>query len=435
MRRRQRFVSVTEAWLIVLIAIHANARGDNWPQFRGPTGQGLSVEENLPISWGGESRTHVLWQSPLIGEGHASPIVWNNHVFVSTARWSDDAADKAQTIPQHHLLCYETTSGKLAWDTTIAPGPWKRSDFRSGAGGGYAAPTPATDGDYVFCAYGSSVLAAVGFDGKVVWRKELVPHTFDVTLGSSPVLYGDTVILLHAMSNEADSRIVAYRKRDGEIEWQQPLTSTGFGHSTPLLIQAGGRRQLLILASGMGTASDALLSVDPATGRRLWWCRGAGDAASPAFADGIVYFDSGRGGPGVAVDPTGEGDVSATHVRWTVNQVPEGIGSPIIVGGLVYRLHSPGVLRCWQASDGKQLYAQRLDGISSTWASPVADGDGHLFFANAGKSFVIEAGREYKLKATNDLGDPNHASPAISGGKIFLVGTKNIYCIGTAAGE
>ncbi|HEV3339977.1 MAG TPA: PQQ-binding-like beta-propeller repeat protein, partial [Pirellulales bacterium] len=314
-------------------------------------------------------------------------------------------------------------------------GPWKRSDFRSGAGGGYAGPTPATDGDHIFCAFGSSVLAAVDFDGNVIWRKELVPHTFDVTLGSSPVLYGDTVILLHAMSNKADSRIVAYRKRDGEIAWQQPLTSTGFGHSTPLVIQAGGRRQLLIVASGMSTTSNALLSVDPASGRSLWWCRGAGDAASPAFGEGIVYFDSGRGGPGVAVDPTGEGDVSATHVRWTVPQVPEGIGSPILVGDLVYRLHSPGVLRCWQASDGKQLYAQRLDGISSTWASPVADGDGHIFFASAGKSFVIEAGREYKLQATNDLGDPNHASPAISGGRIFLVGTKNVYCVGTAAGE
>jgi outer membrane protein assembly factor BamB len=185
----------------------------------------------------------------------------------------------------------------------------------------------------------------------------------------------------------------------------------------------------------MSTTSNALLSVDPASGRSLWWCRGAGDAASPAFGEGIVYFDSGRGGPGVAVDPTGEGDVSATHVRWTVPQVPEGIGSPILVGDLVYRLHSPGVLRCWQASDGKQLYAQRLDGISSTWASPVADGDGHIFFASAGKSFVIEAGREYKLQATNDLGDPNHASPAISGGRIFLVGTKNVYCVGTAAGE
>jgi outer membrane protein assembly factor BamB len=180
----------------------------------------------------------------------------------------------------------------------------------------------------------------------------------------------------------------------------------------------------------MGTTPDALQSLDPTSGQRFWWCRGGGDASSPAYGAGIVYFDNGRGGPGVAVDPSGEGDVSGTHVRWKIDQVPEAIGSPLILGDLVYRLHSPGVLRCWQASDGKQLYVQRLDGISSTWASPVADGEGHIFFANAGKSFVIEAGREYKLLATNDLGDPNHASPALAAGRMFLVGTKNVYCIG-----
>jgi outer membrane protein assembly factor BamB len=419
----------------ISMVVAAGARADNWPQFRGPTGQGLSDEKNLPVTWGGQTREHVLWESPLIGEGHASPIVWDNHVFVSTARWPDEPIDKAEVIPEHHLLCYQTDNGRLVWDTRIPPGPWKRSDFRSGAGGGYAAPTPATDGQRVFCAYGSSVLASVGFDGRVVWRKELVPHTFDVTLGSSPVLFGDTVILLHAMANKADSQVVAYRKRDGEIHWQQPLATTGFGHSTPLLISAGGRRQLLILASGMSTTADALLSVDPASGRKLWWCRGAGDAASPAYGAGIVYFDNGRGGPGVAVDPTGEGDVTATRIHWTISQVPEAISSPIIVSDLVYRLHAPGVLRCWQVEDGKQLYTQRLEGISSTWASPVADGDGHMLFATAGKSFVIQAGRDYKLLATNDLGDPNHASPAIANGRVFLVGTKNIYCIGHDTGN
>lgn len=416
--------------LICLIAARVTAGAENWPQFRGPTGQGLSDEKGLPIVWGGETQEHLLWQSPLIGEGHASPIVWGDRVFVATAHWPADVADKVQVIPEHHLLCYDVAEGQLLWDAKIPPGPWKRNDFRSGAGGGYAAPTPATDGRHVFCAYGSSVLAAVDFAGQLVWRNELAPHTFDVTLGSSPVLFGETVILLHAMANKADSRVVAYRKSEGAIAWQQPLITTGFGHSTPLLIQVADRPQLLILASGMSTTPDALLSVDPANGRKLWWCRGAGDAASPAYGAGIVYFDSGRGGPGTAVAPTGEGDVSQTHLRWRIDQVLEGISSPIIVGDLVYRLSSPGVLRCWQAADGKQVYVQRLEGISSTWASPIADGDGHIFFATAGKSFVIQQGRDYQCLAINDLGDPNHCSPAVAGGKLFLVGTRNIYCIG-----
>src|SRR5262249_5820328 len=157
-----------------------------------------------------------------------------------------------------------------------------------------------------------------------------------------------------------------------------------FGHSTPVLIQVKNQPQLLVLASGISVHGQALRSLDPANGKLLWWCRGAGDAASPAFGAGLVYFDSGRGGSGFAVDPSGSGDVSQTHTRWTINQVPEGISSPIIIGQQVYRLHTPGILKCWDAGSGSLVYAERLEGISTTWASPVVDADGRLFFANAG---------------------------------------------------
>jgi len=110
--------------------------------------------------------------------------------------------------------------------------------------------------------------------------------------------------------------------------------------------------------------------------------------------------------------------------------VPEGIGSAIIVGDRVYRLHSPGILKCWKASSGEDVYAKRLEGIGTTWASPIADGAGRIWFASGGKSFVLEAGPEPKVLATSDLGDPNHASPAASGGRLFIAGVKAIYCIG-----
>jgi outer membrane protein assembly factor BamB len=176
--------------------------------------------------------------------------------------------------------------------------------------------------------------------------------------------------------------------------------------------------------------SNALRSLDPATGQTLWWCRGAGDASSPAYGAGLVYFDSGRGGSGVCVDPTGKGDITETHIRWTVPQVPEGIGSPLIIGQHVYRLHSPGVLKCWEAATGKLVYAERLEGLSTTWASPIADAAGHLFFANAGRSYVLQAGPEFRVLAVNDLGDSNHASPAVAGGRLFMVGAKSLHCLG-----
>jgi outer membrane protein assembly factor BamB len=267
------------------------------------------------------------------------------------------------------------------------------------------------------------------YRGKIVWRKEIVPYTFDVTVASSPIVYKDTVILLCAMSEPSDSRVVAFDKTSGKESWQKSLAGTAFGHSTPVIIDVKGKPQMLVVASGMSVADAALQSLDPASGERLWWCRGAGDVPSPAYGSGVVYFDSGRGSPGIAVDPTGSGDVTKTHVRWTIDQVPEGLGSPTIVGERVYRLHAPEILKCWDVASGKLVYAKRLEGISSTWASPVADPLGRIFFASAGKSYVIQAGPEFRVLAVNDLGDGNHASPAVADGTLYLVGMKNIYAV------
>ena len=422
----------TIAGVVLLAGQAAVCRGENWPGFRGPTGLGYTEEKNLPATWGGPEKKNVLWTSPLKGEGHASPIVWGDCVFVCTAYWPPTVRKREEVIPEHHVTCYAAADGKMLWDTLVPPGPWVRTDFRSGPGGGYAAPTPTTDGRRVYVAFGSSVIAALDFQGKIVWRNPIVPYTFDVTVGSSPVLYGDTLILLCAMAKAADSKVIAFDKAVGNVKWEQKLPDTNFGHSTPVIVQVGGKLQMLVLASGAKEAGDALQSLDPATGRRLWWCRGAGDVASPAYGAGVVYCDSGRGGPGFCVDPTGSGDVSKTHLRWTVEHVAEALGSPTIVGPHVYRLHNPGTLKCWEAATGKVVYSERLQGISTTWASPVADPDGRLFFASAGKSYVIQAGPDFRVLATNDLGDNNHASPAVAGGRMFLAGLKNLWCIGNA---
>lgn len=408
----------------------ACAAAEDWPQFRGPTGLGYTKAKDLPVEWGGSDAKNVAWKSPLVGQGHASPIVSRDRIFICTAAWDEGVQRREDVIPAHHVLCLKSENGERVWDTTIPPGPWKRSDFRSGPGGGYAAPTPATDGERVFVVFGSSVMAALDFDGKILWRKEITPHTFDVTIGSSPVLFGETVLLLHAMSNRNDSKLVAYDKATGDVRWESPMKSTGFAHSTPVLIDVDGKRQLVVLASGGGESDDGLISFDPADGKRIWWCRAGGDAASIAFGSGIVYADNGRGGPGVAVDPTGKENVTDTHIKWRVDQVPEGIGSPIIVNGLVYRLHNPNVLKCWRASDGKPMFAERLDGLSTTWASPIADPAGRIYFASAGKSYVIQAGEKFEKLAVNDLGDGNHPSPAVAGERLILVGEKQVWCVG-----
>jgi len=207
------------------------------------------------------------------------------------------------------------------------------------------------------------------------------------------------------------------------------MPKTGFGHSTPLLIDVKGRRQLVTLASGAGAMGEAVMAFDPATGKRIWWCTGAGDASSPAYGGGLLYVDSGRGGQGTAIDPSGEGDVSATHVKWTAGGMPESIGSPLIVGDHVYRLLGSGEVKVWQVSDGQQTDRAKLGKLGSTWASPIADGAGRIYFASGGRSVVIKAGPKVEILAENDLGDPHHASPAVSGNRLFLLGLKHLYCI------
>lgn len=136
-----------------------------------------------------------------------------------------------------------------------------------------------------------------------------------------------------------------------------------------------------------------------------------------------------RGGPGIAIDPSGSGDAIKTHIKWCINQVPEAIGSPIIVGQRVYRLHTSNVLKCWKADSGELVYAQRLDRLTSTWASLIVDGAGRLYFTTAGVSHIVQTGDEFNSLGINDLGDPNHTSPAVHNGKLFLVGIRQIYCV------
>jgi len=178
-------------------------------------------------------------------------------------------------------------------------------------------------------------------------------------------------------------------------------------------------------------ASDALQGVDPATGELQWSCKAKGDTVSPVFADGIAYVDSGRGGPGfaVAVAPNLKGDVTKSALKWSVRQIPEGFGSPVIVGGRLYRLHSPGVLKCYRMADGAEIYSQRLEGITVP-ASPVAAADGTIYFASAGRSYVVKAGDQYEQLAVNNLDDSNYASPAVANGRMYLKGVRFLYCVG-----
>lgn len=408
--------------VLLLVAGHAGAA--DWPMWRGPTGQGRTAETNLPLTWDGKNGTNVLWKSPLPGgtgkagldQNQSSPVVVGDRVFVTVSYWPGET--DAAKYPEHHVACYAADDGKPLWDVTVAPGPWKFSDLR----GGYTAPTPAADKDHVYVVFGSSVIAALDHSGKEVWREEVVPFKFDVALAASPVPVGETIVL-QCDETGGESRLIAFDRKTGDVKWEEKRPGVGFAHSTPVLATVGKELQLLL------AASNAVQGADPATGKVLWSCGAKGDTVSPVLAGGVVYLDSGRGGPGVAVDPTGKGDVTKTHLRWTAKVVSEGYSSPAADEEYLYRLHKPEVLTCRRLSDGEVVYSERVAGVNTS-ASPVLTADGRLYLVSGGKSVVVKAGPKFEVLATNNLGDNSPASPAVAGGRLFIKGQKSLYCIG-----
>jgi outer membrane protein assembly factor BamB len=384
---------------------------------------GISTDMRLPVKWGGKDNLNVLWKVPLPGtatkgkqdHNQSSPIIWQDRVFVTTAYWPQGRPQSE--FPEQHVTCYQLSDGKQLWDTAVPPGPWKLTDLR----GGYCAPTPCTDGERVYVLFGSSTFAALDFTGKIVWQKEIPDwKDFDVAIASSPVLHDGRLYLL-ADRNNKKGTLTAYDPTTGKELWQQKRT-TPFSHTTPMFAKHAGKSVMLIGAAG------ELQALDPATGERIWWVKTPGDVTSPVYANGFVYTDSGRGGPGVWVAAGGTGDVTKSHVKWTLKNIPEGLSSPIIVGEYLYRLHNPNVLKCVELKTGKVAYEQRVEGISVA-ASPIA-ADGRIYFASAGKTLVLAPGPTFDALASNDLGEPSSASAAVSAGRLILKGNKHLFCVG-----
>ena len=175
---------------------------------------------------------------------------------------------------------------------------------------------------------------------------------FDVALAASPVLFGDTVIL-QCDGTRKSSRLVAFDRKTGETAWEQKRPTNDFSHSTPTLAKIDGKDQLLV------AGSNTLQGVDPANGKVIWSVAARGDTVSPVVGGGVAYIDSGRGGQGFAVDPTGSGDVTKTHLKWKANNVPEGFSSPVIVGEHIYRIHSPAILKCWKRDSGEVVFSEQ----------------------------------------------------------------------------
>ena len=337
---------------LILLLVANSATADDWPGFRGPTGLGYTEERDLPLTWSSKTGENVLWKVPIEGggpksdfssPGHSSPIVWRDRVFITTAIWPAAMTDEKERRKVHaaqHVISYRVTDGKQLWDTIVPPGKTINDNVYHG----YAVPTPVTDGKRVYALFGSGVMVALDFDGKIVWREDLPGlKEKDGGYGTSPVLFEDLVII----PGMGTMGLRALDGATGKVKWEQTTRDRNV-MPTPVLVRIGGKPQLIHYAGGVQ-------GLKPATGELLWFCKGQSVSwASPVFGNGLLYVDEGRGGKtGSAIDPTGSGDVSKTHVKWKTDVKGPAGSSAIIVGDYLYRIGDQGNLRCWKAATGE----------------------------------------------------------------------------------
>ena len=405
--------------LALLLGLPGASRAENWPGWRGPTGAGISAEKDLPLAWDGKTGENVLWKVALKEKtGHSSLIVWGDRVFLTIAARQSREEEERKDVPEHHLLCLQAAEGKELWRTPIPQGKEPMGYAI------YAVPTPVTDGEVVYAWFGSAVIAAVDFSGKLLWRHER-PGPFDLNPGicSSPTLYGDTLFLI-SDQGRGKGWLQALDPKTGEVRWEQKRAKTGVSNTTPLLIEVAGKPQLIV------AGSESLQGLDPSNGEPAWWCKSRAFGASPAWGGGLLYVQKGGNEPAQAVDPTGRGDVTQSHVKWQNPKVPGDYASPVIAGDYVYAVQKEGVIGCYKLATGEEVFSAKLDGVSKL-ASPFATADGRVYFVSAGKSYVIKAGPALEVLGGGDLGDSgNGASPAVSGGRVFVRGSETLYCLG-----
>jgi len=430
--------------LTVLNSIAVSTSAGNWPQWRGPNGQGISEESGLPVEWSGTK--NIKWKTAIEGLGHSSPIVWGKKIFLTTALDGElipgrkpgvthklldgtefvhpDAigADRKHTFK---VVCIDRQSGKILWERVAYEGPVHDSRHKKAS---FASSTPATDGKHVFAFFGSEGLYAYDFNGKLAWKQNLgVLGTASVGYGVSPVLYKDLVIMLCDDSG-GKSFIAAFDKKTGKEAWRVPR-KVDITWSSPVLVDTGKRTELVT------GASEAIIAYDPLTGKELWRHKGLESNAvpTPVVSNDLVVLTAGSPKKiALALKAGGSGDVTGTPALvWSYDKGTAYVPSPILYGDYLYLMTGNGSITCLDAKMGKVQYeGARVPKPTMFLASPVAYEGKILLTSEEGDTFVIKAGPKHEVLGTNSLGEPVYASPAIADGSIFIRGEKNLYAIG-----
>jgi outer membrane protein assembly factor BamB len=435
--------------LCALIASTPSARvpaaeGD-WPQWRGPDGLGVSPETGFAAEW--SPTQNIKWKTEIAGRGLSSPVVWGDRIFLTTSFKGDEVPGR--TAPVHmdfsnrpgyvhpdavdiefkhalHVLAIDAKTGRIVWDQTAYDGLMMDDRHRKNT---YASPTVATDGRQVYAFFESLGLYVYDFNGQLKWKKSL-GNIIKAGLGpgTSPVIYGNFVILQCDQEMGAGSFIVALNRDTGDEVWRAERT-TRRSWATPLLVRVGDHTELV--ASG----AEVVIAYNPLTGKELWRANGTDShpIPSPVAGHGIVVMSAGSQAKRALAIKLGQtGDLTnSPSVLWRYNKGTAYVPSPILVGDYMYLMTDNGILTCLEVETGKLVYEGGRVPVPATFtASPVAFGDVILLTSEDGETFVVKAGREHSVIRTNSVGEPVYASPALSHGTIYIRGEHHLFAIG-----
>jgi hypothetical protein len=402
-------------WLIAASGI----RAEDWPQFRGPTGQGHSNETALPIEWS-ETR-NIAWKVPVNGSGWSSPVVSGGRVWLTAARPSGRSAVSLRAMAFDVATGREVVNSEaFTVSTSTALNP-KNSR---------ASPTPIVDGDRVYVHFGPDGTAALTTSGAIIWTRKLA-YEPQHGGGGSPALYRD-LLIVNCDGNGDEAYVIALDTRTGQTRWKKDRRRpSAQAYSTPLIIRSG-ERDLAISVGAFRT-----VAYDPTTGEEIWrvgYDDGFSNVPRPVFGAGLVFIATGFNSPAlIAVRPDGRGDVTRSHVAWTSSRGAPYTPSPIVVDSRLYYVSDTGVLTSADAASGRILWQQRLGGNYS--ASPVYAGGRIYYSSEEGVTTVIGSGPTFERLAVNTLNEPTLASMAVSGGALYIRSEGHLYKIANAAGS
>lgn len=407
-------------YVFTLLLIASNyARAADWPQFRGPTGNGISTATNVPQKW--SAIEHVAWKQAIPGSGWSSPVLSRGNLYLTTA------TDLGMGAASLRALCLDAADGHTVWDVELfKPEPSALKEHHSK--NGVASPTPIVASDRIYVHFGHLGTAALDLKGNVLWRQNQLAYKPRHGNGGSPVLVGK--LLIFSCDAMVDPFVVALDCDNGQVRWKTPRNTTAvktFSFSTPTVIELDGATQVISPGSGFVGAYD------PQDGREIWRVRygeGYSVVPRPVYANGLLFLASGFDKPVLlAIDPKGAtGDATDAHVPWQTAKGAPLTPSMIVVNDELYAVSDNGVATCFDTRTGNVHWTKRLGGDFS--ASPVF-AEGRIYFQNeAGVTYVVKAGTTYELLATNDIGERTLASPAVADKAIFLRSESHLWRIG-----